>query len=450
MGASDPTSGTTSVHEIVEGLAVLLDKGWKPLRTIMFASWDAEEYGVIGSTEWGEDFPHWIESHVVAYLNVDNSAGGSRFHISASPSLAHLLRSSAESVPHPIDPERTLWDANKDAGPFTERPGMGIMSPDEARKFRDERVAWIDEQAALRSAIYARAKQGSPGDEVSMADDMDVGALGSGSDYLVFLLHIGVASMDGGFDGTAGDAVFHSHSVYDSITWMERYGDPGYHRSAAVAKYVGLAALRISDSIILPINTTQYAYELLYYLSLVEDVASSGSFDFDFSELREAISSLQQSSLALDSEKKQAEAELIQELKKYMEHHRPGKYHSKLHKLLNAIKRVFGVTPSWHPRVPKSLVKAAKRVRKINKQLSSFERAFISPQGLRRRGWYKNMLIAQEWLLGYGATTLPGLTEAFTIDKSAEVAKVEADRLVELVKGAAEGLKVKAERRHSH
>ena len=70
MGGADPSSGTASIHEVIRGLGHLLRRGWTPLRTIVIASWDAEEYGLIGSTEWGEDFADWIDEHVVAYLNL--------------------------------------------------------------------------------------------------------------------------------------------------------------------------------------------------------------------------------------------------------------------------------------------------------------------------------------------------------------------------------------------
>ncbi|KZT62333.1 Zn-dependent exopeptidase [Calocera cornea HHB12733] len=456
MGAADPTSGSATVHEIVEGFSVLLEKGWKPLRTILFASWDAEEYGLIGSTEWGEDFASWIEDHVVAYLNVDVSASGSRFHIGASPSLAHVVRSSAEAVPHPTDPKRTLWDATKDSGIYTERPGMAAMSQEEASRFRDERVAWMDDEADTRASVLARAAAGLLPEEVGKAEYTAVSALGSGSDYTIFLQHIGVASSDGGFTSVVSDPVYHYHSVYDSVTWMEKFGDPGYHRHAAVAKYLGLSALRISDAIILPINTTQYAFELSYYLQKVQDVAASLSYSFDFSALSEAISSLQSASLALDAEKATAEAELIKELKKYMKHHGPhhgaGKgqcLKRKFGKVREFVKRIFGVKPSPAHVVPKALIKAAKRVRKVNKQLASFERAFISPEGLKDRDWYKNVLVAPGLWLGYGATTFPGLTEAFTIEKDATLAVSEAERLTELINAAAEGLTVKTASCHA-
>jgi N-acetylated-alpha-linked acidic dipeptidase len=93
LGAADPSSGTTTVHEIIRGLGALYQKGWRPLRTIVLASWDAEEYGLVGSTEWGEDFPEWITKHVVAYLNVGASISPSlRLRISAVPILILILR----------------------------------------------------------------------------------------------------------------------------------------------------------------------------------------------------------------------------------------------------------------------------------------------------------------------------------------------------------------------
>ncbi|KAJ2916443.1 hypothetical protein MD484_g3989, partial [Candolleomyces efflorescens] len=116
LGATDPISGTVSVRELVRGLGHLLKKGWKPLRTILIASWDAEEWGLIGSTEWGEDFTEWIHENVVAYLNLDSSTAGSRLRFGASPLLAHLIRRTAQELPHPVDKGRSLWDATTDDG----------------------------------------------------------------------------------------------------------------------------------------------------------------------------------------------------------------------------------------------------------------------------------------------------------------------------------------------
>jgi N-acetylated-alpha-linked acidic dipeptidase len=178
LGAVDPSSGTASVHELVRGLGALLEEGWKPLRTIVIASWDGEEvgplhylymhalifflsqYGLVGSTEWGEDFPEWIQKHVVAYVNLDSAVAGSKLRSAASPLLAHFLRNTAKDLPHPTDPKRTLWDATSDRGQlFGESHDMG-----------------------------------SPGTKVGteVADSVGVRPLGSGSDYTVFLQRLGV------------------------------------------------------------------------------------------------------------------------------------------------------------------------------------------------------------------------------------------------------------------
>lgn len=191
----------------------------------------------MGSTEWGEDFADWIREHVVAYINMgmslclhdnvtrillsclDTSASGSRLRASASPLLAHLLRSTAEQISHPTSEGRSLWDAHLDKGELF------------GEKF--------DADAA---AIYEEME--------SAANEMGIRPLGSGSDYTVFLQHIGVrmiqtvvefdlisiqvASSEAGFTSTLHDPVYHYHSVFDSQHWQEMYGDPGFSRHVCI------------------------------------------------------------------------------------------------------------------------------------------------------------------------------------------------------------------------
>jgi N-acetylated-alpha-linked acidic dipeptidase len=440
MGASDPTSGTVSLHEVIRGFGVLLRQGWKPLRTIVFASWDAEEYSLVGSTEYGEDFGEWISSHVVAYLNVDIAVSGSRWTAGASPSLAHLIRRTAQDVPHPTKPGTTLWDARDDDGPFA---GVG-----------DEEFM-ASYEASLKKI---------------QASDTGIPPLGSGSDFTIFLQHLGVASMDQGFGYTPSDAAFHYHSVYDSQRWQEQYADPGFHRHVAVAKHLGLMTLRLTDAIILPLNTTQYVLELHQYLDQVENIASSTLLNPNFSDLRKAISDLQSASVDLDEEKEEAE-----EAFRSLLHQLPGRHGScprrKFRRIADWIKRLFGVHPrhdahhlgpnSWmdvafsnaqlrgdygstweqqhqtHHRSPhfpfRKFIRAAKRVRKANQKLIAFERGFISDDGIKDREWYKHLGVAPGLWLGYGATTFPGLTEALSIHKNATLVKFEAARLTDLI-----------------
>jgi N-acetylated-alpha-linked acidic dipeptidase len=169
----------------------------------------------------------------------DVSVSGSRYHLSGSPSLAHVLRAAAEKVSHPTKANSTLWDARGDSGPF---------------------------QSGEMDTAFAATYAEQLNIEARQAAQTGINPLGSGSDYTVFLQRLGVASSDEGFGFTASDAVYHYHSIYDSQHWQETFADPGFHRHVAVAKHLGLTALTLTDSIILPLNTTQYAHELDSYL----------------------------------------------------------------------------------------------------------------------------------------------------------------------------------------
>ncbi|KAJ8082686.1 Vacuolar protein sorting-associated protein 70 [Marasmius tenuissimus] len=464
LGAADPTSGTASISEVIRGFGKLLEKGWKPLRTVVFASWDAEEYGLIGSTEWGEDFAEFLSKNVVAYLNVDVGASGSQFHADATPLLAHVLRTAGEDLPHPTRENATLWDATKDTGNLF---GQGIM----------------DEEALAVRESKLGAKQ---------TDALGVGVLGSGSDYTVFLQRLGIASTNNGFSSTLHDPVYHYHSIYDSPRFQEKYADPGFHRHVATAKHLGLVALRIAQPPILPFNTTHYAHELDNYLDEVEAIVSDADdIKVDLSPLRKSIGALQAASLALDFEKLAAERELIDVLRQLRKHRkRMRKLRRKLWKeWCKWQKKVFGreckkhhghhhhdeddgseeeermdVNYGWavslaerfedgvgqemqegcghssdHPRhhwpgwLIRRLVRVVKHIRIINEKLIAFERGFISEGGIPEREWYKHLGVAPGKWLGYGATTFPALTESITFEKNATLAKEEVKRLQDVI-----------------
>ncbi|XP_031116429.1 probable glutamate carboxypeptidase LAMP1 isoform X1 [Ipomoea triloba] len=208
FGTVDPNSGTAALLEVAERLGKLLKRGWKPRRTIVLCNWDAEEYGLIGSTEWVEENREILVSRVVAYLNIDIAVQDAGFQASATPQLDELLIQATQQVQDPDNPSQTIY------------------------------------QSSIGSSNSSNIKLGRLG--------------GGGSDYAAFIQHIGVPSADISF----GEGYPVYHSMYDDFVWMKKYGDPMFHRHVAAASIWGLVALQLADEEILPFNYLSYAYEL--------------------------------------------------------------------------------------------------------------------------------------------------------------------------------------------
>ncbi|GAA5842122.1 hypothetical protein JCM11251_006531 [Rhodosporidiobolus azoricus] len=355
-GAGDPSSGTAAMHEVVKAFGVLLKKGWRPLRTVLMVGWDAEEYGLIGSTEFGEDFSSYLQDRVVAYLNVDVAAGGTALELGASPSLADLLRSVAEKVDDPNEG----------------REGKKI----------------------------AESRNG---------EELHVAALGSGSDFTVFLQRLGLASLSLGYSYNGKtDPVYHYHSAFDSAYWMDHFGDPSFKHHEAVAKLVGLAAVRLVEEGVVPINTTAYALALEFYVEKVASLPLASSLDL--SSLRTLTSKILTASTTLHTRA----SSILSRLRSTP---RPGR---------------------------KEALKLVRELREVNKRLRRFEGGFLGDEeGLKGREWYRHLGVAPGRYLGYGATTLPALTESLTLDHDVEQAKHEVARLEKAFKGILRGLEGK-------
>ncbi|XP_023735945.1 probable glutamate carboxypeptidase LAMP1 isoform X1 [Lactuca sativa] len=207
FGAVDPNSGTAVLLEVAERFQKLQKEGWKPRRSIIFCNWDAEEYGLIGSTEWVEENREMLASKVVAYLNVDIAVSGAGFQASATPQLDQLIIQATKQVKDPDNSSQTVYES------------------------------WV------QTTDYP-PKIGRLG--------------GGGSDYSAFVQHIGVPSTDISFGG--GYPVY--HSMYDDFVWMSKFGDPMFRRHVAAASIWGLVALQLADDEILPFNYDSYVYEL--------------------------------------------------------------------------------------------------------------------------------------------------------------------------------------------
>ena len=242
-GAVDPNSGTAAQLEAVHGVGELLKAGWRPKRTLVFASWDAEEEGLIGSTEYAEQHAKEL-SRAVAYFNMDAAVSGPDFGASAVPSLKQYLRDVAKSVPSPKG--GSVYDEWKAKGDKNDQehtaPAVNDMAPAPGR-----------EPAA------------------GTTKDVRVGDLGSGSDYTAFLQHLGVPSADIGSKGPYG--VY--HSTFDDFMWFSKFGDPTFVYEQEMARVYGLEAIRIASTDVLPLNYEEYGKEIVEYVKAAEQRAKS-------------------------------------------------------------------------------------------------------------------------------------------------------------------------------
>jgi N-acetylated-alpha-linked acidic dipeptidase len=231
-GAVDPNSGTTAMLEAVHGVGELLKSGWKPKRTMIFASWDGEEEGLIGSTEWAEQHESEL-ANSPAYFNMDVGVSGPKFGASAVPSLKQFLRDVTKAVPSPKG--GTVYEAWQKV----DQPGVpSTQSPAEA----------IGDGRRVPAA--------------SAKGEVPVGDLGSGSDYSAFQQHLGVPSSDISSSGPYG--VY--HSVFDNFAWFKKFGDPDFVYEQQMARIFGLEAVRMADADVLPYDYEEYGKEVATYL----------------------------------------------------------------------------------------------------------------------------------------------------------------------------------------
>src|SRR5579863_5028812 len=230
-GAVDPNSGTAAMLEAVHGLGELLKSGWKPKRTIVFGSWDGEEEGLIGSTEWGEQHEKEL-AHAAAYFNMDIAVSGPKFGAASVPSLKQFLRDAAKAVP------------GAKGGTLYENWQKSSQTANETANPQD----------ALGTNFRPPAAQ--------LKSDVLVSDLGSGSDYTVFLQHLGVPSTDIGSTGSYG--VY--HSAFDNFNWFKKFGDPDFTYEQQMARMFGIEVIRMADADVLPFDYEEYGKEVVSYV----------------------------------------------------------------------------------------------------------------------------------------------------------------------------------------
>lgn len=315
-GAADPISGAASVLEAARILSKAAQQGWRPKRTIIFALWDAEEYGLIGSTEWAEQHRDRLLREAVAYFNSDTTLRGA-MSIQSTPSLEKFIEEWLRDTPEPAGPRSLLELTNR-------------------KVFRT-----------------------SP--------------LGSGSDYTAFVHHLGIASLNAGFEGNMSGVY---HSVYDSLRWFQYFGDPDYVYTTAFAGFMATGLARMADAWVLP---------------------------FEFGRVTRFLKENVEELRKLPKAKALSWEPLEREIEK-----------------LDFAARGWGQVMRPMEARFASLDKA--KLKRLNEAIYLTERALTRPEGLPGRDWYKHQLSAPGKYTGYGAKTLPGIREALEAGRPDEAA----------------------------
>lgn len=241
-GAVDPNSGTSVMLELARSFGELKKQGWQPRRSLVLGSWDGEEFGLIGSTEWVEEHEDELAKKALVYINIDSAVCGPNFSASGVPSLAPFIRQIAREVEDPKD-KKSIYDL------------WLAKSIEKDRK----------KEKNLQGIVTEMVGQEPP-----------VGDLGSGSDFTPFLDRLGVPCLDLSFGGSYG--VY--HSALDNFYWMSQFGDPGFEYHATMTRLIGLGLLRFSEGDIFPFEMGETGAAIVRYLDSIEKGAKDLPSEF--------------------------------------------------------------------------------------------------------------------------------------------------------------------------
>ena len=389
FGAADPLSGNVALLDEAKAIGGLLKQGWRPKRTLVYASWDGEEPGLLGSTEWAETHADELQKKAVLYLNTDNNSRGFLFAL-GSHSLQTAINQVADGVSDP-------------------QTGVSIA----ARERAELRVEGFAKDASSQEVELAEIAAGG--------EELPLGALGSGSDYTAFLDHLGIASLDLGFSGEGDGGDY--HSLYDSFDHYNRFGDPGFKYGVALSEFAGHTVLRFADADVLPYGFGDFADTVGKYLDQVHKLADSmRSRDAELNKLLAAKSF----TLAADPTVTYVPPAAAQAVP-FLD----------LAPLDNALVKLKASAAAYDAAFAAAEVGGFKldesRRATLDRQLQGLEQDLQYAGGLPGRPWFKHTIYAAGLYTGYGAKTLPGVREAIEEqqwDTANQYAGYTADALI--------------------
>jgi N-acetylated-alpha-linked acidic dipeptidase len=360
-GAEDPISGQSAMLEEARSLGELVKQGWKPKRTLIFCSWDGEEEGLLGSTEWVETHAEELNKYAVAYINSDGNGRG-YLGFGGSHTLEKFMNDVAKDVQ---DPETKL-------------------------------SAWKREQLRAIEEASADKKQ-----DVRQRADMHMGALGSGSDFTPFLQHVGVASLNIGFGGEDGGGIY--HSIYDDFYWYTHFSDTNFVYGRALAQAGGSAMMRLGDADLLPFEFGDFAETMQTYVKELKDLSKKMQ-----DEIRERNKEIDEGVFTAVADPK------ITSVPPKKEEVPPYQNFAPLENAADAVTRSAAEYRKAleHANSNGGTALAAASLAEVNRLLIESERKFITEEGLPNRKWYKHQLYAPGFYTGYAAKTMPYVREA--------------------------------------
>jgi len=360
-GASDPVSGMIAVMEEARAISELLKNGWKPKRTIIFAAWDGEEPGLLGSTEWVETHFEELREHAAVYINSDSNGRGF-FSAGGSHSLERFVNEVARDV---IDPEKKISVAER-----ARALGLTKGSPEDRKEAR--------ERADLR-----------------------IHALGSGSDYTPFLQHGGIASLNLGFEGESEYAGVY-HSIYDSFDHFTHFVDPGFDYEIALVQTAGRLILRSANADVLPFEFANFADSLEKYLKEIIKLADDMREETKQKNRLIADKTLE----AVADPMKTFVAPAPREPVPYLNFTPIQNALARLQESARAFDMVRKEIASGQ------IVLSLDEQKSLDEILLKSERTLTRREGLPRRPWFEHQIYAPGFYTGYGVKTMPGVREA--------------------------------------
>jgi N-acetylated-alpha-linked acidic dipeptidase len=353
-GADDPLSGLVAMMQEAKSVGELAKSGWKPKRTIIYAAWDGEEQGLLGSTEWVETHAAELQQKAAVYINTDSNGRGF-LGMAGSHTLEKFINEVGKDVPDP-QTNLTVWE-----------------------RTRANQI--VNGSATQRSEAMSRG-------------DLRIGALGSGSDYTPFLQHLGIASLNIGFGGEDGGGSY--HSIYDSYDHFTRFVDPGGAYGIALAKVCGRATLRLANAETLPFEFTNFADTVGGYANEVMRLADT---------MREETKTSNQfiANGMLKAVQDPRETYIVPKQKDPVPFLNFAPLQNAIAKLNESAKRY---------KASKGRGLSPARQLELDRVLFGSERLLTRNEGLPRRDWFRHQIYAPGFYTGYGVKTLPGIREA--------------------------------------